>query len=133
MPEAHRFGRLERLTRLLESEDLNPALFDMSTWSEEVRNGQHDCGYAACAIGWATTIPEFAQAGLRLEVIGIEVYPQFGERGYSPFVALAAFFGISNDEARDLFSNLTYGNIPSKQITPTMVAAKIRQLIGGAP
>jgi hypothetical protein len=43
--------------------------FDYGSWVGEDWGGKPDlsCGMTACALGWATTIPEVAALGLRLE------------------------------------------------------------------
>lgn len=57
--------RLELLTKKLKS--LRDEQFNLSVW-------QSDCGTVACAIGWAATIPEFQELGLRMDH-GCPVFP----------------------------------------------------------
>ncbi len=49
-------------------ETLPPERFDYGRWAGESWKGKPDlsCGTTACALGWATTIPEFRKLGLRL-------------------------------------------------------------------
>lgn len=80
-----RFDRLLKLADLLDT--LPPNRFDYNEWVGKNWKGNPDlsCGTTACALGWATTIPEFRELGLRL----IEV------RSYNfkySFVCMLQFF-----------------------------------------
>jgi hypothetical protein len=58
-----------RLTLIAEKlESLPLGRFDYSDWVGDDWGGKPDlsCGTAACALGWATTIPELQAEGLRL-------------------------------------------------------------------
>lgn len=55
--------RLLKLAQFLETAEL-PGKFVMRTWAHEIENGRPACGTAACAAGWATSIPSFWRAGL---------------------------------------------------------------------
>lgn len=94
---------------------LTSALFDMSIWAQKkygtVRPKVGDCGTAACALGWATTIPEFESAGLHLFVFtdgigGFESEPRlkkFPAGDNDPFGVAAKFFDIPYGDASKLF------------------------------
>ncbi|MGO4302232.1 hypothetical protein [Cupriavidus sp. RAF12] len=67
------------------------------------------CGTAFCALGWATQMPEFQQAGLSLveETDGYEHYyhPHFGHSDLG-FSAGATFFGLTRDQSDYLFAQV---------------------------
>jgi hypothetical protein len=76
--------RLELVAKKLES--LPPERFNYSSWIGKNWEGAQDlsCGTTACALGWAATIPELQEAGLRIVAACDEVY------GLSyPYVALS--------------------------------------------
>lgn len=99
--------------------------FDMGTWGRpDYREDGFaympkvpTCASAACALGWATAIPEFNAAGLELRAPPgarmADVY--FG--GRSNHKAAMKFFGLSLRQA----SNVVYGPFN----TPKEVAAYI--------
>lgn len=101
---ATRTAGLRRLLKLADFLDaLPPARFDYGVWVRSDWQGSSDlsCGTAACALGWATTIPEFRKMGLRLVrrfKSGVPVYKS--REGAS---AAAAFFGVTDEEAFYLF------------------------------
>lgn len=91
--------------------DVPDDLVDLSTWRRE-------CGTIACAIGHAGSIPEFIAAGFTLvsdvpqtehEVEGLWVTPNFVEpvagHHFMGWCAVESFFGVSEREAYDLFSD----------------------------
>jgi hypothetical protein len=89
------------------------------------------CGFAACAMGLATMIPEFQAAGLRLVpcetwLRGTTMMLSYGERtGYQ---AAGDFFGISTDEAMELFSPQYY-NERTGAVGERAVARRIDALL----
>jgi hypothetical protein len=116
-----------RADRLLKLADflgtLDDKLFDMNQW-------RSPCGTVACAMGWAATIPEFAEAGLKLD--REYSYPEFDY--YAGFGAAAAFFEISYDDAVELFSSsgyfyYSYRGMGGTQIKPSHVAQNIRDYV----
>lgn len=89
------------------------------------------CGTAACALGWATTIPEFHRAGLGLfRSYGSFVPCLFSMKGDGyPVVARGleagqVFFGLTYEQANDLF-----GIEKDVGKTAKEMAAKIRRLV----
>jgi hypothetical protein len=76
--------RLELVAKKLES--LPPERFNYSSWIGKNWEGAQDlsCGTTACALGWAATIPELQEAGLRIVAARDEVY----DLSY-PYVALS--------------------------------------------
>ena len=105
--------------------------FDMTRWAGQIRNKQPTCGTAACAAGWATTIPSFRKAGLYLTVWG-PAYQDLNTRssdgstnGYN---ALARFFGISYDDASELFDPSKYHD---NHVEPEDVVERLDTLLAG--
>lgn len=79
------------------------------------------CGTTACAAGWATTIPSFRRAGLRLVWGGHYGEVFLGELDSA--IALETFFHIGHDEAYELFGADTLDK------TPWAWAARCRKFI----
>lgn len=77
-----------------------------------------DCGTVGCALGWATTIPSFKRAGLKL-IPGVNfnrLQPLFP--AYSGLIAVeaaSAFFDIPQSDARDIFIE---GEQPDRGLGP---------------
>lgn len=89
-------------------------LFEQSVQQlvHDVNNENHLCNTAACAIGWATAYPEFKEAGFHMDETG---HPTFGN--YNNWEAIGNFFGISENEASQLFAPTSWrenNQIPSK-------------------
>lgn len=102
--------------------------FDLSSWVGNEWEGKADlsCGTSACAMGWATTIPQFRKLGLRLSKYGL---PYFGKGYYqtSGMHAAADLFGISDNEAYYLF--MPYEEDIAANATPKQVAKHIRKFV----
>lgn len=62
-------ARLLKLAAFLEQ--LDPKRFNYRRWVGDDWKGAQDlsCGTTACALGWAATMPEFQELGLRLEQV----------------------------------------------------------------
>lgn len=96
----------------------------------EVKAG---CGTVACAVGWATAIPEFRKAGLRLfcdSELCHNAYPSFEDtRGWG---AVKAFFDLEYDDAYYLFDPEYY---PKSHKHKSYVIRRIRAFVkrGGRP
>lgn len=112
---------LERLCDLLES--LPRECFDYGRWASGA--DLNVCGTTACALGWATTIPE---CGLRISSWGIKraLANKYDEQ------AAAVAFGISVSDAATLFYPRSWSvemkeRGPSADASPTEVAAWIRR------
>lgn len=91
------------------------------------------CQTAGCAIGWATTIPAFKRAGLRLiynyDSGAQETYPAIVKNGKvvaSWFGAAQKLFGLTKDEAKILFDWVHYS---SSDPSPKTVSKRIRKVI----
>jgi hypothetical protein len=76
--------RLELVAKKLES--LPPERFNYSSWIGKNWEGAQDlsCGTTACALGWAATIPELQEAGLRI----VAAWDDVSDLSY-PYVALS--------------------------------------------
>lgn len=143
--------RLLKLAEFLER--LPRKRFNYATWVGDDWEGKPNlsCGTAACALGWATTIPSLRRAGLRLDrggVFGSIGYVTLARatkatraavlRGEFPSCAAAAHvFDITEDEATFLFVPLsvplaTREHLPERpgvKATPKRVARHIRDFV----
>lgn len=123
--------------------------FDYSHWAGDNWGGKSDlsCGTTACALGWATTIPELAEAGLvmhrpashhdneedplvclRARVGTID--PRFDCLSKFPEEAARQVFGLSKSEYEWLFIPNTFHKdvgSPSRYATAKEVATHIRK------
>ena len=104
--------RLRRLAFYLRN-DVKDEVFNLATWvgNDDVPwEGMDDlsCGTTACAMGWATTIPEFKQLGLHLERVSPsgQGFLVFGD--YKHFEAAAQFMDITKYQAEYLFDPARY-------------------------
>ena len=80
------------------------------------------CGTFACALGWATTIPQLQRAGLRLDACDCAVVFD----GYHGAQAAAAVFGLDDMAARWLVTDQVRSGTDE---TPKQVARRIDRLI----
>jgi len=95
--------RLLKLADFLETAEL-PGKFNLQTLSDEQKGGRPACGTQACALGWATTIPAFRDAGLHFNRFGL--LRLAGHRSALRFnwrEVAAAFFKIPENDAADVF------------------------------
>ena len=115
-----------------------PGRFNLATWAGNADHpweGKPDlsCGTSACAVGLATTIPEFAEAGLRLAVsttgedAGLVYDCKEDGNYYSNFRAVEKFFDILPSEANYLFSRGSYEN--EEDTTADEVADRIKSFL----
>ena len=79
------------------------------------------CGTTACAVGLASTLPEFKRLGLKIH----DYLPAF--RDLRGWYAVQKFFGISYDAAEYLFSYTQYESNDTTK--PKAVADRIRALV----
>ena len=120
--------RLLKLADFLVSDAIQDAWFDMGTWASRGWK-QRECGSAACAFGWATAC--FPKSGLKLiqsydsDLPGI-LYTSNGKE-YLNIDAAVAFFGLSSEQADNLFLSGYYHN--GENTTREQVARRIRQLV----
>jgi hypothetical protein len=102
------------------------------------------CGTTACALGWATTIPEFAEMGLHLRRDGIgfvqfrnhEIREKYLDNRINTWAtsltAAQIAFGLSLNQARFLFiPNVTYQGKTAPDIwaSPRTVSQHIRSFV----
>jgi hypothetical protein len=123
----------ERLLRLADFlVGLSPERFDLAYWYRE-----KPCGTVACAIGWATTIPEFQAAGLGLgrhawfwndeEPIYFPTFRDEDSRHVYGEATVRQFFGLKDHrQFQYLFTDESY---PADACGPTHVAFRIRQFV----
>lgn len=124
-PEQKRIVGRRRLLKLADFLKKLPAnRFDYTSWVGLDWQGKQDlsCGTTGCALGWATTMPEFRRLGLRLHVVGktcdtdLDTGESFTSETYlvgmvglkgkndGPFQAASEIFKISLEHAQFLFS-----------------------------
>ncbi len=141
----------DRLLRLADFiETLPEGRFKFSYWVGATWQGAEDlsCGTTACAIGWATTMPEFRELGLRLfrnrdfaypALIGHSLDGSNVEEWRATVEALHFIFGIDEDAAEYLFvpgaideedrTDNEYGTLLSRFSSASIVANRIRRFV----
>ncbi len=137
----------DRLLKLAEVLDNVPVeKFDFGSWGKFNSKGNFDlsCGSTACAIGWASTIPEFQELGLKIcyaNNSGVRVPAYFRTALWRPlfqgrvdFDAVAELFDISPGDAWILFAPASDNyesedGFLSEDATPQQVAAHIRAYV----
>lgn len=105
--------------------------FDLNGWTSRNSRPDADCNTAACAAGWATTIPTFSAAGFHLESLPHNgeswMFPVF--KGHAPgYESVEAFFEIDEATFGCLFEIEAYAGIPSV----FDVATRIRTFVHSA-
>lgn len=97
--------RLLKLSKFLK-DNKRKINVNMSYWALSEHNGMPECGSSACALGWATTIPSFRKAGLRLyyKSANARCYVQYNKERH-PVSAASKFFNISEDDAQHIFTD----------------------------
>jgi len=120
--KAHHRKRLLRLADLLDT--VPPEHFDLGVW---LAGDGPPCKTAACAVGWATTIPAFRRAGLTTDSSGWPIYSEWGG-----FNAAEQFFGLTEDDALHLFAS-SYRYRLADLTRPTTVARRIREFVEAQP
>jgi hypothetical protein len=130
----------DRLLKLADFLDkLPPERFDIYDWVGSDFRGDVDlsCGTTACAIGWATTIPEFRQLGLSLNIqancyshriIATPVLDLGGGITLHGFDAAGHLFDITREDAYYLFDTGQVDSLP-RDATPADVANRIREFV----
>jgi len=119
-------GRLRLLVRKLRT--VPRRQFDYCQWAGEDWKGKKDlsCGTAACALGWATTLPSLRRVGLKLVMVP-GCYPEVHfKREPDSFEAGAKAFDIAISDSYELFSPNEEGE---EKATPKQVARKIERFI----
>lgn len=109
----------ERLTTLADFLDTVPEeKFDIGIWFNK-------CRTAGCAVGWATTIPEFKNDGLELHSVAGGFNSPCYKSNYSDY-AIQDFFRLTSTQSGYLFYGRAYYDWNTK---PYEVAARIRELL----
>lgn len=120
--------RLLKLADFLES--VPPERFNLRRWAD-VGFSPDNCGTAACAIGWATTIfPELRLSSTAGSVYDLELNEMglYGDDSMPEgWDLVQSFFDLGWADARILFEEDSYPRRP--KTTPIMVADRIRQFV----
>lgn len=123
--------RLERLATALEriaKRPLKNMRFNLREWrSTGLKKNTNGCGTAACAVGYACTLPSFKKEGLYLGDENESSYagPMFD--GHRCWDAVSVFFNLSYSTSMYLFSADYYARWQRDK--PQAVAKRIRQFI----
>jgi hypothetical protein len=104
--------------------------FDMETWGDGGDDDMHQCGTAACALGWATTIPEIRKAGLRF-LFEEPVLVKRGKIVDYGFGAAMQVFDIDMDQAHHIFSCLQPSGVLHGRVGAAAAAARIDEVLKG--
>lgn len=101
-------------------EQLPDEKFDFRSWVSTNWDGKSEigCGTTACALGWATTLPQLADAGLMLvktpgsSGIGMVCLRNSVDMvdDHSPFLASKEVFNLSREEHKLLFTPSFYND-----------------------
>lgn len=118
-------ARLLKLADFLET-SVPRKRFSMEEWVAHDSNAKtpKECGFAGCAMGWATAIPSFRRAGLHLNDYGTLYFLEA-----SNWEGVTAFFDFDDGyDAKGLFAESSYldGNYDP---TPKQVAKRIREFV----
>lgn len=102
--------------------------FDYAQVISRTAEGVYDlsCGSTGCALGWASAIPSFRRLGFRSTRHGRVFLKEDPGQAWYPAVG-AVFFGMSIDEASQLFSP----EDSEFNATPKYVAKKIERFVKG--
>lgn len=115
--------RLLKLAALLET--IPTRKFDMGTWGDfgaTPTGTEPRCATRACALGWATAIPEFNRKGLKLVARpGDYMMAKVVYKGVEGTEAGQKFFGLTAGQAEYLFHDGSY--------TAKRKAHEIRELV----
>lgn len=122
---------LESLVEALRNLD-DDAGFDMDIWTSKKLPESKDlhCGTSCCAIGLASTLPDWKEAGLELHERELFGYSSVFEpvfQGAHNFDAVAALLGISKLETQALFDPDFYS--APNDLEPWEVADRIECFI----
>lgn len=105
--------------------------FDLTSWVGCAWKGAQDlsCGTTACALGWAATIPEFRDLGLRLRRNGEPGGNGFPTvDGLDPYATASVIFGLTLEEFDRLFIPFNGPGRHPMNANPGRVANVIRML-----
>lgn len=123
--------RRDLLAQLADHLDtVDPDTFDMEIWRQDERF--KSCGFSGCAIGHAIGLPGFEDLKLMGSNASLRAYcPIHGDN--TSMEAVASFFEMPSSEASRLFDPMFHDTVydvdDTSEISPKMVAAKIREFI----
>ena len=117
--------RLRRLSAFLKT--IRPRDFDMETWRFGPDPEPKTCGTTGCALGWACTIPEFKEAGLKMYG-GCPRYADGAGIHTDGYHAGAEFFGLTLAQSYHLFDPSAYED-EGAFTTPADVAKRIDSML----
>lgn len=103
--------------------------FDMETWGEG--DDMHQCGTAACALGWATTIPEIRKAGLRMSDGQPALVGKRGEAIAFDYAAAVLVFDINDMQADHIFGSHQPRGTRKGRVGAAAAAARIDEVLKG--
>lgn len=125
-----KIAKLNRLESILRDIAIRKLPFDLNFWWEK-----HDCGFAGCAIGYASVDPVFNDLGFKNQIIDLDCL----WKGYTPTFqreygatrtgqyAVQEFFQLTHDEVAFLFWDNSYPE--SQRKDPLAVADRLREFI----
>lgn len=87
----------------------------------------YDCGTTACALGSCGLNPWFKERGLKSYQNGPGTPGYVKYKGNRGFSAATAFFGISREEALNIFHPQSYGSVG--RVRPSVVRDRVDELI----
>jgi hypothetical protein len=104
--------------------------FNLSDWDITSENPEADCGFAGCAVGWATQDAVLQAEGLSMR----DRFPRFGTSARSDgWPTVRDFFGVTQRQAEYLFSlaayNIYAGDLEWTSPPPTEVAYRIEEFL----
>ena len=112
--------RLLKLADFLEKE-VKPNWFNLNRWADYGWK-EKECGTTACAVGWATAIPSFRKAGLKLNNFRDPIFKKS-----TNWNAVKKFFDLpSRYDADYLFSIFAYRDEKSSK---SDVIKRIRKFV----
>lgn len=130
---AIQYGRLLKLAGVLENlprkDQFNYRFWVDRGWNGRGAKSDLSCGTSACALGWATTIPEFQELGMRLVADGDSYgHVVIGSlENSSPDHASAVVFGLNTRQHLLLF-HPSYNRL-GEDASAEQVAAHIREFV----
>ena len=117
--------RLLKLAVFLETE-VPEDLFSMDVWGHgQGRGGRLHCGTAACALGWATTIPQLHQAGATFAHPGAD---NVFSRRRCPLRVAKDVFSMNTEQFHKIFAPPDMVDLHGKR-GARIVAKRIRKLV----
>ncbi|WCD44231.1 hypothetical protein Lumi_092 [Xylophilus phage Lumi] len=130
--------RLRELEKLLRT--VPPERFDLDSWVDsDLNTGENltpwregtkyrECGFAGCAVGWASQHQPFRDQGLTLQYGCPKVV--IGDEYATQWAAVKFFFGIRYEtHANYLFAKEEYSHTDGRKTSPIEVADRIAAVL----